>query len=106
MAVDESRLIENVRARATRLFDDGYRAVAADATTVIVKNPSGTLYAIDTIERTCPCNFFGNGRGGLPRSMYSAIRRCCAGRRRTSGSRSVSTVNSSPYGTKAASWSP
>jgi predicted nucleic acid-binding Zn finger protein len=64
MAVDESRLKAGVEARAEHLFDDGYRAEIADGTTVIVQNPTGTLYAVDIQRHTCTCPFFvkWNGR--------------------------------------------
>lgn len=63
MAVDESRLMEGVHARAERLFDDGYTAEAADKTTVIVKTPAGAMYAIDTRLKTCTCPFFVKWEG-------------------------------------------
>ncbi len=56
--LEEARTLANVRERATRLFEDGYRARWISATIVEIDSPKSGIYEIDTDARTCDCPFF------------------------------------------------
>ncbi|MGC4044732.1 MAG: hypothetical protein QM758_13145 [Armatimonas sp.] len=56
--MDEARMLANVRERAQRLFDDGYRAKATDSGLIEIHSPGGADYDIDRKKKTCSCPFF------------------------------------------------
>ncbi len=58
LSINEARTLANVRERATRLFEDGYRARWVNATTVEIDSPTNGIYEIDTEAKTCDCPFF------------------------------------------------
>ncbi|MGC4044858.1 MAG: hypothetical protein QM758_13780 [Armatimonas sp.] len=56
--LDEARMLANVRERAQRLFEDGYRANTLDSGLVEIYSPGGADYDIDRKRKTCSCPFF------------------------------------------------
>ena len=56
--ISEARLLANVKARADRLFEDGYLARRIDPYRLLITAPSGATYELDARHRSCTCPFF------------------------------------------------
>jgi hypothetical protein len=57
-SLSEARTLANVQERATRLYEDGYRARFIDSGLVEMVSPTGETYSIDLVATTCDCPFF------------------------------------------------
>jgi len=56
--LEEAKTLANVRERAIRLFEDGYRARTNEAGQLEIHSPGGATYEIDRKTKTCSCPFF------------------------------------------------
>lgn len=56
--LDEAKTLANVRGRAQRLFEDGYRANTTETGLIEIHSPGGVDYDIDRKAKTCSCPFF------------------------------------------------